>query len=306
MTKPYTHLLPYLVGMLLGHWLNEQAKRGENSTDYDLQSQSQFCNTFTKKNSKFFRISRNMMMKLSGLLATLVVLSEIFLPYLWNNSQLPSPLIASLYAALFRLGWALSLAYLVISCRHKQTGDCGNIILQEQCEHSKTIVGDGNHDLENNEQIISGKRIWCWCGSGGSLLNQFLSWNIFQHLSRLSFIAYLIHLPLMSVFVAQTRAIFAFSHMLVIHLALSYLLMTFILSFVLVHIIEFPFVSFERYLFEQISARTKHQHNSNLKKNPKKNYTNSIDNELQIYQQNSTTTTAAAAISPTMNNPESA
>lgn len=86
-------------------------------------------------------------------------------------------------------------------------------------------------------------------------MNRFLSLNIFTHLSKLSFVAYLIHLPLMSLFVAQTRGLFAFSHLLVIHLALSYLLMTFILSFVLVHLIEFPFITLERHFFSGILAR---------------------------------------------------
>lgn len=289
MTKPLTHALPYMVGMLVGKWLT--------SCRREIASRSWMENERNRSLASIF-----------GLLATIVALAEVFLPYKWNNSHLPTRLLSSLYAALFRFGWSLVLAYIVISCRHKQTKRCRNELKSElvnccTCKRQKMqrqrqrqhqqeqqssqsnnmekfndIIREHQHHhndlhqqqlrqtrVEGEERVVGSKQeaetavasqetgtLFCLCGSGGNLLNHLLSLNIFTHLSKLSFVAYLIHLPLMSVFVAQTRGLFAFSHTLVIHLALSYLFMTFILSFILVHIIEFPFITFERYLFEKL------------------------------------------------------
>lgn len=275
-----------MVGMLLGKWL---------TTINDEPTQS----SPTTKSSLSKRV-----LKLWGFSAMVIAMFEIFVPYLWNNSQPPSPLLSSLYAASFRLGWTISLAYLVISCGHKRGKRCvsyqfrcidepsisqtqirtqtqthgrsttisttnlnseimpnatrqsrSSFELQQQQMHSVQHRLDPCYETQDQlasyEREQSAKSSWCFCGSGGSLMNRFLSLNIFTHLSKLSFVAYLIHLPLMSLFIAQTRGLFAFSHLLVMHLALSYLLMTFIVSFVLVHVIEFPFITLERYYFEK-------------------------------------------------------
>lgn len=252
MTKPLTHALPYMVGMLLGNWLSAQP-----SSQHRLAQE---------------QATKRAVTTLLGLIATMVALAEVFLPYKWNNSHLPTRFLAALYAALFRFGWSLVLAYVVISCRHRRGRSCRDDKLAgrgtdcRRCERQKSSIvmvesvpdkvgwiGQVERKLDENRASLSGPSQvqWCMCGSGGSLLNRLLSWSIFTHLSKLSFTAYLIHLPLMSVFIAQTRGLFAFSHTLVIHLALSYLVMTFILSFLLVHIIELPFITFERYLFDK-------------------------------------------------------
>lgn len=263
MTKPLTHALPYMVGMLVGKWLT--SCRREIACKLWLEKERSRSVAF-----------------IFGLLATIVALAEVFLPYKWNNSHLPTRLLSSTYAAFFRFGWSLVLAYIVISCRHKQTKRCRNefrsnltcrkckqqYVQSNNLEKSNDIILEykdhhdnynGLHQLRHHELHETRKQLnpetetlFCLCGSGGNLLNRLLSLSIFTNLSKLSFVAYLIHLPLMSVFVAQTRGLFAFSHTLVMHLALSYLFMTFILSFLLVHIIEFPFITFERYLFEKL------------------------------------------------------
>lgn len=240
MTKPLTHALPYMVGMLVGKWLTADASQPSWLTRD--------------------RPGQGSLRTLIGLLATLVALAEVFLPYKWNNSHLPTRLMASLYASLFRLCWSLVLAYLVISCAHQRGRRCASARTQQQKRHSSCSNCHGKDQIVSTSELgASGETdaknesfSLCFCGRGGNLVNRLLSLNVFAHLSRLSFVAYLIHLPLMSVFIAQTRGLFAFSHTLVIHLALSYLVITFILSFVLVHIIEFPFVTFERYLFEKL------------------------------------------------------
>lgn len=294
MTKPLTHALPYMVGLLVGKWLTSSATVSNKLTPGGPQQSS----------SPTALLASNSMSTLLGLIATCVALIELFLPYKWNNSHLPSRLLASIYAALFRFGWSLVLAYLVISCRHKRDKRCRNEIrlnaakmaaktamsisgaesysrchccsvsankLQQQdklqleggwkfVEAQRSELAHKLHpelNYKNCMQQADAGEILCLCGSGGNVLNRLLSLNIFTQISKLSFVAYLIHLPLMSVFVAQTRGLFAFSHTLVIHLALSYLVMTFILSFILVHIIEFPFITFERYLFEKLFYRRK-------------------------------------------------
>lgn len=287
MTKPLTHALPYMVGMLVGKWLNHQVilkPRSMSSSSSSDNTKGQYLDRSYGKLS---------LTTLLGSIAAAVALIEVFLPYKWNNSHLPTRLIASLYAALFRFGWSLVLAYLVMSCRHKRSRKCvrEEIRLRQLlenrvgCEHCRlfgqekwlpngttairqstdVIVNDDgcrdqhrhyheqrHDDDDDDHRDQSENPTNCLCGSGGNLVNRLLSLDIFTHLSKLSFVAYLIHLPLMSVFIGQTRGLFAFSHTLVIHLALSYLVITFLLSFVLVHIIEFPFITFERCLFSNL------------------------------------------------------
>lgn len=221
---------------------------------------------------------------LFGSTITVIALVELFLPYKWNNSHLPTRLLSAIYASVFRFAWSLVLAFVVISCRHKRTRKCryqcyeagGNNsndlhrstpskdCYETLCYSGKTSDSSSSQGKWSNgskQYFIGGNSCQiaapeelddCYCGSTGNIINRFLSLEIFTPLSKLSFVAYLIHLPLMSMFVGQTRGVFAFSHTLVIHLALSYLMMTFLLSFVLVHIIEFPFLTFESYLFNTL------------------------------------------------------
>lgn len=311
MTKPLTHALPYMVGMLVGKWLSSTSSLSSNDAKRKKKHVVELESDQIEQKS-----SRGSVSTLFGLIAIVVALAEVFLPYKWNNSHLPTRLLAAIYAALFRFGWSLVLAYLVISCRHKRDKRCRheqrltaakllaksgrhnsrccscdqaesasnswklieattlNEFAQNNNNNNKKVATKKEESKKNIEQLgektvtaaaastttttitrmklVSREHEMCMCGSGGNLLNRLLSLNVFAQLSKLSFVAYLIHLPLMSVFVAQTRGLFAFSHTLVIHLALSYLMMTFILSFVLVHIIEFPFITFERYLFEKL------------------------------------------------------
>lgn len=257
MTKPFTHVLPYLVGMLVG-WslLNSKPSRAD-----DPESRpSNLIETTTGSAGGGGSGGKISLTTLAGFVATCIALVELFLPYNWNNSHLPSKMIASIYAALFRLGWSLVLAYIVITCRHRQG---------HRCRLSRSAAGLNAPAADMYSEAIQqptiapeapvGARIgreYCFCPNGGNYMNRLLSLGIFSHLSKLSLVAYLIHLPLMSVFVGQTRGLFAFSHTLVIHLAISYLVITFILAFILVHIIEFPFLTFERLLFASLRTKT--------------------------------------------------
>lgn len=281
MTKPLTHALPYIVGMLLGKWLSGCGDRKRN-TSTPSKLEMIIGDGFEAPKSSRFPSKTNVL----GILAILVALAEVFVPYKWNNSHLPTRFLGALYASLFRLAWSLVLAYLVVSCRHPKDARClkqrarslarsrsltrvrgsevhltpagleqdrGELCLSCKAEaaHEWPLTSAGIQLAPTRSPAVA----MCLCSRGGSPLNRFLALKVFAHLSRLSFVAYLIHLPLMSVFVAQTRGLFAFSHTLVIHLALSYLFMTFMLSFLLVHIIEFPFITFERYLFAKLTAR---------------------------------------------------
>lgn len=275
MTKPLTHALPYLVGILVGEILSRQNSIATGSSDSEN-------NIFLKRHN------RSTLATLFGSTITVIALVELFLPYKWNNSHLPTRLLSAVYASVFRFAWSLVLAFIVISCRHKRTRKCryrtqetaNSTSNQSERSLSTTQSSDcyetlchscktSNSTLSQNKWSNGSQQYFigygnschfassdelddCYCGSAGNVVNRFLSLGIFTPLSKLSFVAYLIHLPLMSMFVGQTRGVFAFSHTLVIHLALSYLMMTFLLSFVLVHIIEFPFLTFESYLFNTL------------------------------------------------------
>ena len=93
--------------------------------------------------------------------------------------------------------------------------------------------------------------IACQYGQGG-FVDIILSWRPFVPMSRVSYVAYLIHPGLMYVFVASTRNLFMFSHFLVIYLFLSHLLATFIASFILSLIIEIPFMRLENAFYTYI------------------------------------------------------
>lgn len=258
MTKPLTHALPYMVGMLVGHWLHS-AKLAAVSKWPPPPQQPPLASKQTRRS----------LTTLLGFGALCTGLAEVFLPYQWNNSHLPSRLVSAMYAAVFRFGWSLVLAYVVVCCRHRRGSRCAapNQADENYLASATTTRLNDDADAETSRQQPDAQQLaafgsapphrrqpahLCMCGSGGNLINRLLSSNVFTHLSKLSFVAYLIHLPLMSMFVGQTRGLFAFSHTLVIHLALSYLVTTLVLSFVLVHIIEFPFITFERYLFEKV------------------------------------------------------
>ena len=246
MTKPLSHVLPYLVGMLVGQWLSDRMQEAGGKRrigNSKVQAKSENERSECSRGRSLFDLHPSN--KILALISLFVGLAEVFLPYKWNNSHLPSRLAGALYAALFRLAWSLVLAYVVISCAHRPTRRCLRRRRAdwacEQCA-AKSL---------NRKEPQQEAHEYCFCGRGGGLINKLLGLSAFTHLSKLSFVAYLVHLPLMSLFVQQTRGLFAFSHTLVIHLALSYLVMTFLLAFVLVHVIEFPFITFERLLFGQ-------------------------------------------------------
>ncbi|KAG9509518.1 Nose resistant to fluoxetine protein 6, partial [Fragariocoptes setiger] len=232
MTQPYTHLVPYVIGMLVGCAVaNNSGAKAIGKTD---------------KLGWLYHLAGRKTSIVMWLAVTCVGLAEIFLPFRWNNAHLPSGLVGALYAATFRLGWSLVLAWLVLACRH---------IRNDACTDTHSSYSASSHAMAHNRA-----HTLCFCQSGGGIINQFLSLDIFTSLSRLSYVAYLIHLPLMSGFIAQTRGLFAFSHGLVMHLALSYLVITFFLSFILVYIVEFPFITLNRQFFEFIRRTLRQPH----------------------------------------------
>ncbi|RWS29240.1 Nose resistant to fluoxetine protein 6-like protein [Leptotrombidium deliense] len=54
----------------------------------------------------------------------------------------------------------------------------------------------------------------CYLGRGG-IVHDVLCWSVFRPLSKISYMAYLIHPGLMIMFVGSTRSIFTFSHFLI-------------------------------------------------------------------------------------------
>ncbi|KAI1289380.1 Nose resistant to fluoxetine protein 6 [Halotydeus destructor] len=92
----------------------------------------------------------------------------------------------------------------------------------------------------------------CAAGHGG-FINTLLTWRPFVPLSRISFVAYLIHPGLMYIFVASTRNLFMFSHFLIMYMFLSHLVSTFVVSFFLTMFIELPFIGVSKAIHHYVS-----------------------------------------------------
>ncbi|XP_054157739.1 nose resistant to fluoxetine protein 6-like [Oppia nitens] len=181
--KPYPHAAPYVVGMLTGYLLYQ-----------------------------YSHIKLSLKVKSIGwLLATMVVVLEIFGTWIWNSGHSePTRLVSTLYAGLSRTLWALAMAWIIVACHN---------------------------------------------GFGGTL-NSILSASMFVPLSRLSYVAYLIHPGMMYVFIASTRNVYAFSHYFVIQLFFSHLTTTYIVSYLLALVIEYPFVSLETIVYKKLFSNT--------------------------------------------------
>lgn len=98
--KPYPHAAPYLIGMLTGYLLF-------------INSKIKFSTTVKC---------------LGWILSIVIALFEVFSTWQWNNGSVPGQLIASIYASLFRVFWAASLAWVVIACHYGFGGIFNNWI----------------------------------------------------------------------------------------------------------------------------------------------------------------------------------
>ncbi|XP_035225965.1 uncharacterized protein LOC118198408 [Stegodyphus dumicola] len=87
--------------------------------------------------------------------------------------------------------------------------------------------------------------IICYSGRGG-IVNDILSWHGFIPLSRLSYLAYLIHPLLMYLYASYVRAPFYFSQYVLVYLYLGHLCVTFGLAFLFSLAFEVPFLNLEK------------------------------------------------------------
>ncbi|XP_022256411.1 nose resistant to fluoxetine protein 6-like [Limulus polyphemus] len=98
--KPYTHLAPYAVGLLLGH-------------------------LYLKKPQLAFPKS----VKVLGWLLTIGCnLAVVYGVYPWNNGIVPSRPVAILYAATHRLAWTFGVAWVTVLCITGQGGIVNKIL----------------------------------------------------------------------------------------------------------------------------------------------------------------------------------
>lgn len=88
--KPYSHAAPYLIGMLTGYFL--------------------FKNSHMKIRRKYAFFFWT--------LTTLITLFEVFTTWEWNKGNMPNRIITALYAAMFRVFWSCSMAWIVIACHN--------------------------------------------------------------------------------------------------------------------------------------------------------------------------------------------
>ncbi|KAG8193741.1 hypothetical protein JTE90_005039 [Oedothorax gibbosus] len=85
----------------------------------------------------------------------------------------------------------------------------------------------------------------CYAGYGGTI-NDILSWHGFIPLSRLTYLAYLIHPLLMYLYASYIRSPVHFSQYVLVYLYFGHLFMTFGLAFIFSLAFELPFLNLEK------------------------------------------------------------
>ncbi|GFR00070.1 nose resistant to fluoxetine protein 6 [Trichonephila clavata] len=93
--------------------------------------------------------------------------------------------------------------------------------------------------------------ISCHAGYGG-VINNILSWHGFIPLSRLSYLAYLIHPLLMYLYASYVRSPFYFSQYVLVYLYLGHLCVTFGLAFIFSLTFELPFLNLEKIISRRL------------------------------------------------------
>ncbi|GIX82805.1 nose resistant to fluoxetine protein 6 [Caerostris extrusa] len=93
--------------------------------------------------------------------------------------------------------------------------------------------------------------VTCYAGYGG-IVNTILSWHGFIPLSRLSYLAYLIHPLLMYLYASYVRSPFYFSQYVVVYLYFGHLCVTFGLAFIFSLTFELPFLNLEKIISKRL------------------------------------------------------
>ncbi|ESP02880.1 hypothetical protein LOTGIDRAFT_230381 [Lottia gigantea] len=90
----------------------------------------------------------------------------------------------------------------------------------------------------------------CLSGYGG-LINTILSWNVWIPLSRITYAAYLVHLIILSSFMADLRKFGYLNMFYIVNNYIGILVLTFGVSFILTILVESPFVGLEKVLLNR-------------------------------------------------------
>ncbi|XP_067137074.1 nose resistant to fluoxetine protein 6-like [Centruroides vittatus] len=99
--------------------------------------------------------------------------------------------------------------------------------------------------------------IICITGHGG-IINEILSWKCFVPLSRLCYLAYLLHPLMMYLYVSYARSPIHFSQYVMVYMFLGHLCVTFGLAFVYTLIFEAPFVRMEKLFIQKFADKWGH------------------------------------------------
>lgn len=89
----------------------------------------------------------------------------------------------------------------------------------------------------------------CGTSNGSGLLTTLLSWNFFQPLARLTFVAYMMHPLIMMATAATNRAPYAFTHFLMFQRFMSFVLMSYCVAFIIHLTLERPLIEVGRIFF---------------------------------------------------------
>ena len=136
--KPFNHVGPFSIGILLGYSIRKHrkiriSKVSSSVTSVRLLGVEQQVNAWFRFTQRFPRngFSKNILHVLQLLQlvlwsATLISCSAVlFAAYPWNN-ELPSLPVATVYAATHRVVWSAGIAWLIFAC---VTGRGGNAFI---------------------------------------------------------------------------------------------------------------------------------------------------------------------------------
>ncbi|XP_054713744.1 nose resistant to fluoxetine protein 6-like [Uloborus diversus] len=137
---------------------------------------------------------------LGWLVSSVAALTVLYGVYEWNQGNVPSLVVSTLYTCTNKFVWSLALGWV-------------------------TVV--------------------CMTGNGG-IVTRILSWQAFVPLSRLTYMAYLVHPIIQFMYVGSTRVLIRADHRTFVFMYLGYVLTGFMSAFVLSLLFESPFMALEK------------------------------------------------------------
>ena len=123
-------------------------------------------------------------------------------------------------------------------------------------KHSTTVTFDSNHVFLRIGWSLSLAWATFACAKGhGGPVNALLSWGMFLSLGRMTYMVYLLHPDVITVFFAQFTYTFVYTPMSMANYYVGLTLILFGLAFVTGLAVEAPFVNLEKLLMTKLLGR---------------------------------------------------